>query len=220
MATWIAHLRIAEALLERYNFETLPFLLGNIGPDSGVPDKEWRSFEPPKIISHWINPSGDIDYEGFYEKYILNNCQQENRERNHYLLGYYIHLFSDAKWGKIVDQLKTNPEYSKQLEAEPNFIWTVKKDWYGQDFNYLSKNKESIFYKTLIKIKTVPDYIDYFPEKALENQLHYIQNFYLTSSPQLNRDFKYLSKEAMDDYVEDTVCAIIKLFELKNIFPI
>lgn len=39
MATWIAHLRIAEDLLS-YGFELAiePFLVGNIAPDSGISD--------------------------------------------------------------------------------------------------------------------------------------------------------------------------------------
>jgi hypothetical protein len=217
MATWIAHLRIAEELLKDYNVEVLPFLLGNIGPDSGVPDKEWSTFDPPKKVTHWINESGEIDYQGFYEKYISNNSQRDNKERNDYLLGYYVHLISDASWGKIVDQLQANPLYHKKLKEDKNFIWTVKKDWYGQDFNYLEENKNSIFYHTFIKIKTVADYIDYFPDKALEKQLHYIQKFYLTSKAELNRTFEYLSKEAMDEYVKDTVDLIKKILEKKDI---
>ncbi|WP_138205618.1 hypothetical protein [Haloimpatiens lingqiaonensis] len=34
MATWIAHLRVAENILKKgYNFEQKAFIVGNIGPD-------------------------------------------------------------------------------------------------------------------------------------------------------------------------------------------
>ncbi|WP_159436050.1 hypothetical protein [Anaerosalibacter sp. Marseille-P3206] len=34
MATWIAHLRIAENILNMgYGFQPIPFIVGNIGPD-------------------------------------------------------------------------------------------------------------------------------------------------------------------------------------------
>lgn len=57
MATWIAHLRIAENLLKKYDFEIESFLVGNIGPDSGVPVEESSEFDPPKRITHWQNES-------------------------------------------------------------------------------------------------------------------------------------------------------------------
>jgi hypothetical protein len=42
MATWITHLRIAENILNKgYNLETTPFTVGNISPDSGVPNEDW-----------------------------------------------------------------------------------------------------------------------------------------------------------------------------------
>jgi len=45
MATWIAHLRIAENILNKgYNFEPKAFVVGNIGPDSGVPNEDWSSW--------------------------------------------------------------------------------------------------------------------------------------------------------------------------------
>jgi len=35
MATWIAHLRIAENFMNNGKFDSLDFLVGNIAPDSG-----------------------------------------------------------------------------------------------------------------------------------------------------------------------------------------
>lgn len=53
MATWIAHLRIAENLIKKYDFEKKPFIIGNIAPDSGVPNEDWSKFDPPKEVTHW-----------------------------------------------------------------------------------------------------------------------------------------------------------------------
>ena len=40
MATWIAHLRIAENLLELIpNLDAGQFAIGNIAPDAGIPDE-------------------------------------------------------------------------------------------------------------------------------------------------------------------------------------
>jgi hypothetical protein len=56
MGTWICHLRIAEKLLERIEgLDPHAFAIGNIAPDSGIPDENWRTFNPPKLITHFGN---------------------------------------------------------------------------------------------------------------------------------------------------------------------
>ncbi len=74
MATWIAHLRIAEKLLNKgYNFEPKAFVVGNIGPDSGVPNEDWSSFNPPKKITHWQGEDKKINPENFWDKYLKDD---------------------------------------------------------------------------------------------------------------------------------------------------
>ena len=54
MASWMVHLRIADRLLEHSNaLDETAFVMGNIAPDSGVLNKDWTRFEPPKDISHF-----------------------------------------------------------------------------------------------------------------------------------------------------------------------
>lgn len=66
MATWIAHLRIAENILKKgYGFEPKAFAVGNIGPDSGVPNEDWSNFDPPKKITHWMGEDKKINAQGF-----------------------------------------------------------------------------------------------------------------------------------------------------------
>ena len=56
MATWIAHLRIANNLIQELNIQNhIDFIVGNIGPDCGVPNEDWSKFDPPGEISHWRN---------------------------------------------------------------------------------------------------------------------------------------------------------------------
>ena len=118
MATWIAHLRIAENILkDMNNFDSRAFILGNIGPDSGVPNEDWSNFNPPKKITHWINEENNIDAEEFFHKYI-EKYTRENKEvdircrssmdysRYTYLLGYYVHLLTDIEWSKFFNEKK------------------------------------------------------------------------------------------------------------------
>ena len=53
MATWIAHMRIAEYFMNKDNrLNNIYFLVGNIGPDCGVPNEVWSKFTPDKDITH------------------------------------------------------------------------------------------------------------------------------------------------------------------------
>jgi hypothetical protein len=56
MASWIVHLRLAENLLglipdrlaerSRRSLEPASFAVGNIAPDSGMPDEKWEKSNP------------------------------------------------------------------------------------------------------------------------------------------------------------------------------
>ena len=54
MASWMVHLRVADELLSRLNnIDETSFVVGNIAPDSGVPNDDWSEFHPPKTVSHF-----------------------------------------------------------------------------------------------------------------------------------------------------------------------
>lgn len=217
MATWIAHLRIAENLLKKYNFEIKPFLVGNIGPDSGMPNEDWSNFDPPKKITHWINEDGLIEAETYFDKYLINQNFTEDKHKYSFLVGYYFHLLADIEWSKMHKKKKDDHIYKAKLEKDPNFIWTIKKDWYGLDFKYLKDNPRSIFFEEFIHITDIKDYLDYFPDGAFEKKVKYIINYYLNEKPNLDRAFTYLTEENMDKYVFKTTEVIEKIGKGKKI---
>ena len=54
MASWMVHLRIADALLAQLkSIDKTAFTVGNMAPDSGVPNSDWTKFEPPYDVSHF-----------------------------------------------------------------------------------------------------------------------------------------------------------------------
>jgi hypothetical protein len=56
MATWIAHLRIAENLLGLFpGLDQAGFAVGSIAPDSGLPDEKWEKFTPPLEVTRLIS---------------------------------------------------------------------------------------------------------------------------------------------------------------------
>lgn len=205
MATWIAHLRIAEAILNKgYDLETIPFAVGNIGPDSGVPNEDWSSFDPPKEITHWLDDANKTNAKAFYDKYLNNPNLRQDKDLYSFLLGYYVHLLTDMEWSKLYSEKKKETLYKVGLDKYPKFIWTIKKDWYGLDFLYLKNNPKSLFFTVFKDINEVPDYLDYFPKNAFELQVKYITTYYLGENEETKENFIYLNEKEMDDFILNT----------------
>lgn len=210
MATWIAHLRVAENILNMgYDFKPISFIVGNIGPDSGVPNEDCSNFNPPKSITHWMDDERNINAKGFYDKYLDDEKIKEDVDRYSFLKGYYVHLLTDIEWQKLFRRKKMEPLYRDELFKDSNFIWTIKKDWYGLDYLYLDKHKDCVFHTLFKKIKYVPDYLDYFPKGAFERQVKYIVEFYLGENNQTKENFMYLTEKEMDRFVENTIKVIL-----------
>jgi len=206
MATWIAHMRIAEHFMETYgSLNNTAFLVGNIAPDSGVPNKDWSVFTPNPSTTHW-KTTGDIDAEGFEHEYLQTKC-----EKYPFYLGYYFHLLTDIEWSKLFSKKTKEQLYAEGLKADNNFIWTIKKDWYGQDHVYLQQHKNSVFFTHFAKIETFPNiYLDYFPNEAFMHRIKYITDFYMDNheTENLSREFPFLSKEEMDEFVSNTISVL------------
>lgn len=204
MATWGLHLRVAEALLKHLpGVDVENFLIGNIGPDCGKPNSDWSSFDPPSHITHWLDDNGIIRTEDFYSTHLLDefSCNIKGS----YLLGYYVHLLTDKLWREDVDQKKVTDNNYAKLLAEPQFIWTIKKDWYDLDRLYFHKNPNSIFYTHFQHIKEFSNDLDYFPKDATINQIKYITEFYLQKKESIFREYIYLTESEMDTFVETTL---------------
>jgi hypothetical protein len=222
MATWIAHIRVGENVLKSdFNLEVTPFLIGNIGPDSGVPNEDWSVFDPPKKVTHWLDENKKFDAEGFWDKYLSEEKLKEEKGRYSFLVGYYVHLLTDIQWSKLYDEKKKETLYKQGLDMDPNFIWTIKKDWYGLDYLYLSKTPQSMFFTVFKEVKEVPDYLDYFPKGAFEKQVKYITEFYLGENQETKENFIYLTEEEMDNFIKsatDKISGILRAkLDLKNI---
>lgn len=216
MATWIAHLRIAENILnEIKEIERIPFVAGNIAPDSGVPNEDWSSFEPPYNITHWLNVEDRlVNSDAFYNKYLKDKKNKNDKELCSFLLGYYTHLLTDIEWTKLFNLKMQEQIYKDNLEKDPKFIWEIKKDWYGQDFEYLKENKDSLFYSCFQHIGEVKDYLDYFPKGAFTNRFTYIREFYQKGYDK-KEEFVYFSKKEMDDFVDNASFNIKKVLKLR-----
>ena len=104
MASWMVHLRIADELLKHLNkIDETAFVMGNIAPDSGVPNADWTEFHPPKELSHFKTYT---DIEGtsvFREQYFDDDkITKYNLREYSFFLGYYVHLLTDIRWKNSV----------------------------------------------------------------------------------------------------------------------
>lgn len=220
LATWIAHLRVAENLInKRLNLKVEPFVVGNIGPDSGVPNEDWSEFTPSTDITHW-KEGKTINPENFREKYLDKVMNEVNSDRYSFYLGYYVHLLTDVKWTEFFNYKKEDSLHKEGFERDKNFIWVIKKDWYGLDYLYLDKNPKSIFFTCFKNVTSVPDYLDYFPKGAFTRQVKYISDFYLGENEETKQNFIYLTEFEMNKFVKDageSICNHLKDMNIKHI---
>lgn len=211
MATWIAHLRIAEALWQDYPVgDYTAFLVGNLGPDCGEPNDDWTAFNPPSEVSHWSEnfKKSTINPESFYQVYLT-------KDWGDFYLGYYIHLQADLIWDRLIGQA-AREKYREEFKTIPGFIWTIKEDWYALDKQYVNQHPGWEPLERICQLEDFPNhYVDYYPRDAFNRQMKYICNFYQTY-PFHEREFIYLSPSAYEEYVVTAVQEIRQILLQKR----
>ncbi len=224
MATWIAHLRIAEGLLARIpDLDPGSFAVGSIAPDSGVPDEKWEKFDPPPEVTHFKRNASvhkDIADLDFYRDYLAD-MDLHDRRRFSFRLGYLFHLITDNLWTIEIGK-PTQERFSRQFAGDDQFIWEVKKDWYGLDHLYVRQHPECIFWREFLNAQADCAGLNFLPDKALSHQLAYIRSFYQRKDAEIdkmvNRTFIYLTQAEMDRFVQDAIQRLEGIF--KRLWPV
>lgn len=218
MASWMIHLRIADKLLDRLsNISMTEFIMGNIAPDSGVPNEDWSVFTPSGEISHFKdeekNGWKNINIERFIETHFTKmHLEKYTPKEYSFFLGYYVHLLTDIEWVKQIclPSEEKFAELCKEI-GRVNFVWTLKKDWYDLDFLYLKKHPDFRAFLHYEQTKSFKNtYMDIFAEDAFENRREYITGFYRAGREDLEREYPYLNEKQADAFVERTVNIIEK----------
>lgn len=228
MATWGSHFRIAENISKKYaKLNRKFFAIGNIAPDCGLPNKDWSAFTPPKDISHFTI-GGVSDFLGmqtskfvlsdvkFYSKYLKDYEIISSQGDRSFLLGYFTHLITDNLWNYyIMKPLKE--KYLRELQNQPNFIWTVKRDWYDLDKIYITEKKNSLFWTDFLEAEYNQDILDFLPKEGIQRQLEFIKNFYQISKADYLRiskkEFVYLKKKEMDSFIQNSTDVILMVLK-------
>ena len=216
MASWMVHLRIADKLLDRIkDLDETAFVMGNIAPDSGVPNENWTEFHPPKVVSHFKTRADDetfFDVQVFCDKYFNEELIKDYSKKEYsFFLGYYVHLLTDIDW--------TNDVYCGLLKAYPKeaaqdknkLVWTAKGDWYDIDFLYLEEHPDfRAFHIYESAVDYDNEFMDIFSKDAFENRRQYICGFYRSDNHgNLHRKYTYLTPEQSADFVDRTVQKIL-----------
>jgi hypothetical protein len=204
MATWMVHFRIAENLLNKgLLVSEKEFVVGNIGPDCGLPDKVTGEFSPDKQVTHF-KVDGKINPGLFLDQYIKKDRVDVTSPWFSFYLGYYLHLVTDVEWSRMHREKKREPMYQDIL-GTPEYTRKIKGDWYGSDFVYLHENRDTIFHHVFQHIKSFPDYLDIFPQEQISKQIKRITEFYLGDSYAFALDpeyrFDYLTPDEVTQFV-------------------
>ena len=167
MASSIIHMCVANEVNKYLKRNNKDILIGSIAPDIS------KQINETKIKSHFLDNSNDIpNIESFLDKY-------KNKLNNDFVMGYYIHLYTDYLWFKyfISNFIKGNYIYTidgnKTLLNEDDKIKYIYNDYTNLNIKLIDEyNLDlSIFYEDIPKfdniIKEIPmDKIKLIIDKA------------------------------------------------------
>lgn len=217
MASWMVHLRVAEKIFEKMAcLSEVEYVMGNIAPDSGVPNEDWSVFTPSSALSHYSHKDENglkvIDIDKYTDIYLSEErCVGYNNKQFSFYLGYYNHLLTDVLWVEHV----VNPSRERDIEAytaDPvGTVWKWKKDWYDLDFLYLQNHPDfHAFYVYENAVGFENTFLDYFAEDAFDNRRQYITDFYRTGRENLDREYPWLTELEMSRFVDIAVQKILE----------
>ena len=222
----MAHLRIAENLLFHIqDLDAAQFAIGSVAPDSGIPDENWEKFNPPPHVTHFkrsISVHKDIADLDFYRGYLADVSSKTQPQRFSFRLGYFFHLITDNLWTIAVGK-PTEERFSREFAADKNFIWEVKKDWYGLDHIYVRAHPDCLFWRVFLD--AIPDSadLDFLPPQALARQLDFVKAYYQRRDEETDemcaRPFIYMSASTMDSFIEDTTARLRDIYRLLWLDP-
>lgn len=119
MASLLVHLAVGKKINEKLQKKEEPFLTGCIAPDLA------KKVGIDRKVSHFQNSNSEYEFDRFFEKYY-------EYMNNDYVLGYYVHLYTDYLWYKY---------FASQITDEKTI---TKLD--GTKVRYISDNLAKIYY--------------------------------------------------------------------------
>lgn len=211
MASWMVHLRVADELRTRYpQISETEFIVGNIAPDSGVPNADWSAFSPDTKTSHFKRMTEDgaweVSTDFFAAKYFSKEqiSQYTNKQLSFYL-GYYAHLLTDIRWVNEIVAESIAADRDAYDADHSAAIWKWKQDWYDLDHLYLRDHPHFPAFAIYDAAKGFRnEFMEEFSADAFDDRRAYITDFYRKVQGNLDREYPYLTRERMDRFVKST----------------
>lgn len=211
MATWISHLRVTEQLLRQFDeIDQDAFIMGNIAPDSGVPNADWSFYVPSTEVSHFRDKKRRIQIDEYINQYFtVEKRKQYSLKEYSFFLGYLTHLMTDVLWKEQIAAPCIEQHPNEVKEGRQSFIMKMKKDWYDLDFLYLKKHSDFAIYNHYLDIEHFQnEYMEFFAKDAFERKQKVIAAFYRESRTNLQRKYTYLTECRANRYICETVNSI------------
>lgn len=210
MASWMVHLRVADCLLAQLSgISDAEFVMGNIAPDSGIPNEDWSAFTPSSEASHFRTTDEyglkKIHEDWYIEKYFTKEQRsQYDIGQYSFYLGYLIHLLTDKLWVRdVVRPLQI--KYQDLYNENPGEWWKqIKRDWHNLDIMYLREHPDFrafILYEGAVGFRNT--YLDIFSRDAFDNRREYITTSYRKECDTLECGLTFLSEEEILDFVDN-----------------
>lgn len=203
MATWLTHLRVADALRRRLEPCGTIFLVGNLAPDSSKFVRD--GFDPPTAVTHHtLTDKSECDYDGFAKKYVDNS---EGKRRIFYV-GYFCHLMTDVLWSRricIPCEKRFAEQFSKDEKA---FYRRIKQNWHAVDFDYLHQHPKYAPIEEIRNFGRLPHgLLDYLPNRMIEYKIGFITRYY-DADREYDTDYSYLTCAETEQFVQEAAMEI------------
>jgi len=203
MATWLTHMRVSQMLLDRqFLLKPTPFLVGSIAPDCSRHCSGGDGFDPPKAMTHFMEPGYRINEGRFFDDYLEPACTDPGRLN--FMLGYYTHLVVDRRWDEFIKKDDRNLALYVSSGKDSNAVASIKKEWENLDRKYLQKSNHSIFFTVFQHLQTVPDYLDFYQENSITLKIREIIRFYKEGLTSHKHQFFYLDVDSLTQFVDSS----------------
>jgi hypothetical protein len=207
MASWLTHLRIAEKIKQKVEGIDFPyFMIGNIAPDSGIPDESHRNYTPSKEITHWRYEKdesiSDMDETAFYNSYLVpEKLMARSDGTRSFLWGYYFHLITDKVWLEdYFRPLKERYESEPESEGEKDYVDFIREEMFSLDFKYIKENGQELIDQLKSFDGSISSFYEFDSEYVYECK-NRIVDFYSGEPLQLDREYKYLNPQLIEEFV-------------------
>lgn len=206
MASWLTHLRVAEIIKQKVSEIDFPYLIiGSIAPDSGVPDESQRNYTPSKEVTHCRyqkdESNSDMDETIFFNNYLVpEKIMTRSDSTRSFLWGYYFHLLTDKLWlEEYFKPLKLRYE-SESEDPDKDFVDFIREEMMAIDFEYLKENGAGLVEELKSFDGNINSFNEFDSDYIFECK-NRIVNFYCDEPLQLDREYKYLSPQIIDDFI-------------------